>query len=170
MAEPPAPWEINKAVADFTHNAFIGQLTAVTEYAVKSGESVIKSCLLLNGGSLVATLALIGNLVSKNNEAIHQIDGPSLKRCLLFFAMGLFSAGLAAGLGWIANFSQMIRLSSCRTNYIHPYVHETQIAKTYKIIAVAAQTACALTVTGSLFLFAIGCWSTSNLLIGLFKH
>lgn len=75
------------------------------EAATKSAETVLRSLLILNGGASVALLSLLA-AISTNREADRlQAIIASLIPALQGFAVGAGLAVLAAGFGYIANYS-----------------------------------------------------------------
>jgi hypothetical protein len=47
------------------HDALTAHYVAVNEGMVKSGELVLRNCLLINGGAAIAIIAFMGNVVTK---------------------------------------------------------------------------------------------------------
>jgi hypothetical protein len=69
------------------------------EYSKEFGIATIRSLILINGGAVVAILATIGNIATKN-DAIAKKLATAFGSTLLFFVVGLTLSVLAAGIGY----------------------------------------------------------------------
>jgi hypothetical protein len=67
--------------------------------AIQLGQQTLKSLELANGGAVVAILTFYGNVLKEGGAMA--LDRPSLTKALVVFAGGLFSALLAAIMGYV---------------------------------------------------------------------
>lgn len=66
---------------------------------IQSGQSALKSCILINGGASVALLAFAGHLVRQAEPAI---SVRSVALAMSAFVGGVFAGGLASGLTYLS--------------------------------------------------------------------
>lgn len=66
---------------------------------IESGQSALKSCILINGGASVALLAFAGHLVEQKEPAI---PVRSIALAMSAFVGGVFAGGLASGLTYLS--------------------------------------------------------------------
>jgi hypothetical protein len=66
---------------------------------IQSGQSALKSCVLINGGAAVALLAFVGHLVEQAKPAI---PVRSLAYAMTVFVGGVFAGGLASGITYLS--------------------------------------------------------------------
>ncbi len=66
---------------------------------IEAGRTALNSCILINGGATVALLAYLGNLLSKNPEAVAP---PALVLGLIDFAVAVLLSGVATGLRYLS--------------------------------------------------------------------
>lgn len=78
--------------------------TKSLQYSKDYGEAFIKNIVLLNGGSIIAVLTLVGSLYGKGDHTLTLI-AISLVKCLVpalyCFGVGLCSAAIAAACGYL---------------------------------------------------------------------
>jgi hypothetical protein len=108
--------EAHRAHDDLTN--FYG---SVNESIIKSGDAVLRACLLINGGAAVAILAFMGTVISKDAATSHKVIvevAPGLNR----FASGVVAAVAAIGLTYVVNFLTYLHGTSQKKGWEHPYI------------------------------------------------
>jgi hypothetical protein len=56
----------NMEEAHRAHDAVTAHYVAVNEGAIKTGDLILRNCLLINGGAAIAILAFMGNVLTKD--------------------------------------------------------------------------------------------------------
>jgi hypothetical protein len=104
------------------------------ESIIQSGQDVLKTSILINGGGAIALLALIGNVVGKTAPTwpVHIFVRP-----LVCFAAGVFASAISMGVGHLAGLS-----------FLHK---KEKRGRLFNIVAVSLAVA-------SLVGFALGCY------------
>jgi hypothetical protein len=64
---------LNMEEAHRAHDAHTNFYLSVNESAIKSGETALRACLLINGGAAVAILAFIGSVISREPTTSHKV-------------------------------------------------------------------------------------------------
>ena len=120
-------------------DAFVERLDAAT---IKSSQTVLGACLLVNGGAAVSVLAFIGGLLSKG-----LIEEPTQLKpvadSLIPFACGVGAAVLGMGLAYAVNLLMVRYMNSKTKTWVHPLIEP---GKNIKRIGVARDLLHALAV------------------------
>ena len=89
----------NVEEAHRAHDVLRAHRRAFNEAAVKSGEVILRTCLLINGGAAIAVLAFMGNVIAKDPSS-HRLLADCLRRAerLLFWVgFAVIAMGLMGG-------------------------------------------------------------------------
>ena len=121
-------YEMNRQDAQRAHDkadSFSDQVNAAT---IKAGELTIRMTLLINGGAIIALLALITHLPKEMQQ---EVAGT-----LIWFAFGVGAAVVASAFSYFTNYS-MVGIEVSNSKYWeHPYVRpgpKTHIWKRWNI-------------------------------------
>jgi hypothetical protein len=111
----------NMEEAHRAHDALTNFYGSVNESTIKSGDAVLRACLLINGGAAVAILAFMGTVISRepttSSKVIAQI-APNLN----WFVGGVVAAVVAMGLTYVVHFLTYLRATSQKKVWEHPYI------------------------------------------------
>jgi hypothetical protein len=95
-------WELNteiwKSDSARQHETNLEQFKSVIE----AGGTALKSATLINGGAVIALLAFLGNIMSKEPYFGQSLQVAALNRSMAAFVCGVGFAGLASGARYIA--------------------------------------------------------------------
>ncbi len=94
--------------------------------AIESANVAIRAILLVNGGAVVALLALIGAMEASNSATVSL--GP-LVEPVWWFAIGTGISALTAAFAYLVNMLDSDILSSVNLIWKHPYVEEKPLAQ-----------------------------------------
>jgi hypothetical protein len=136
-----------------------------SEAAINSANAVIKTALLINGGSAVAMLASIGGLVSQKVVPVSEL--PKIADGLMWFTSGVALAAVTALLAYFTNLR--IRESSVKKLrfYEHPFVKDSRASTIWRRCGVGFQVAAVLFGLLSLSAFIAGTINVHNSIVGL---
>jgi hypothetical protein len=118
--------------ARLAHERAFNKMNSLNEGAMASGENAIKAAILINGGSAVALLALLGAVVDKASLAPGELE--RIGRLFMFYIGGTAAAAFASGFAYLTNFLYAGVHGSMEWSYTHPFVHETKASKRYAIV------------------------------------
>jgi hypothetical protein len=102
------------------HDVLRAHRRIFNESMVKSGEVVVRSCLLINGGAAIAILAFLGTVITKDpssHKLLADISGG-----LNDFFFGVGSAVIAMGLTYVDHFLNWMHATSQREVWKPPYI------------------------------------------------
>jgi hypothetical protein len=129
------PIENGRDNAKRSHDRLAAFVTQINEASVKSGETAIRSALLMNGGAAVSVLAFLGGLASRDFLTAKQLG--DISSSLIWFATGVAVAGAALAFSYFTNFTQVRIENSRLLVWEHPYVTdgpETKKWQRYNLI------------------------------------
>ena len=105
---PPPPSELQKWThgmkredAQRAFDLHSSRLDKMNEAAIKSADSALRACLLINGGAAVSVLAFIGSLATKELIAVSQLS--RVASSLEIFAFGVVAAAVGMGLSYLTH-------------------------------------------------------------------
>jgi hypothetical protein len=126
----------------------------VNEAAIKAGETVIKTAILINGGACVAILAFLGSLASQGRIGSAQLS--DVAGALASFAFGVAVGALAAGAAYATNYL-IAQLSASRAReWEAPFIRDGQKSKRRRHIAWCFHVLAVFFGAGSVLAFVIG--------------
>jgi hypothetical protein len=111
---------LNREEAHRAHDALTDFYVAVNESAIKSGDVVLRNCLLINGGAAIAILAFMGSVVTKDPSS-HKLLA-DISRGLIYFAVGVVTSVLGMGLAYVDHFMNWKHATSQKRVWKHPYI------------------------------------------------
>jgi hypothetical protein len=127
---------------------------AVNEACIRSGESAVKFCMLINGGAALAMLSFLGALASQGKITTIQLT--NLSGTLMWFAMGVAAGALSQGFAYLTNFS-LAGMSSRRSRvWDFPYLLETRASAFWSKAYYVFITVAVVMAIAAFVLFIIG--------------
>lgn len=121
------------ADAERHHNKIYSYIEKSNDAAISSGAAAIKNLFLMNGGALVAMLAFISSILSKENP---QTFASNLVGPMFWFAIGLASAAAASAGTYFTNLLQAIHASKIDFSWDYPFIKENHGSQKIKIIVI----------------------------------
>lgn len=139
-------YEASAAVEEYNHTN--EQSRVLLRGIIDFASGAIRTLLLINGGAAIAVMAFLGNAVVKNSSSASDVAAAlhALAPSLFWFVVGVFAAGLSAGLAYV---SQVIYLE------VADQKRRIMIGNFVRYIAV-------LSAATSLFMFGLGAWSAHD--------
>lgn len=149
--------KINIEFIKIAHNEYIENFKGLKEFST----SGIRVLMLLNGGAIIAILALIGNMYGKIGVEAHNMLSKFINSMLpsfIYFGGGLFLAGIVAILAYI-NFSLLeATIPDCWKLLRWTKGEKLEDSKHMACSILVTARAGAILAAVSLLLFAIGSW------------
>jgi hypothetical protein len=155
------PHQGNKAAAELTHERASAWQEAQNNHTVESGLNAVKSAGIINGGAIVALLALVGNIIDK--DAAASVGAEQIGFTLLVFVAGLAASAFVSGFGYLTNFLYATASYYRTWDYIHPYIHETTKSRVFGGLGSVFHAFAVLLVTASYCLFLYGAYVSRDL-------
>jgi hypothetical protein len=90
-----------------------------SEAAVSSGQTALRTAVLVNGGAAAASLAFVGGLVSQGRLSIDHIA--PVANSLAWFAWGVFFAVAGMGAAYLANYTGSTLTDTYKRTWEYPY-------------------------------------------------
>ena len=148
-------YEQNMRAAERAHESSDKDWHQANEGAMAIGNIALRTAVLINGAAAITSLTFIGSLVNSKTIAL----GPNLVTLtgpLLWFALGVASATVAMGFGYLTNYSNAGIVSGRTKTYEAPYFIETPTSKRWRISSTTFTILSIVTATASLGLFICG--------------
>jgi hypothetical protein len=150
-------WKLEQRIraAERAHEGSDKDWHQANEGAMAIGNIALRTAVLINGGAAVASLTFIGSLINSKSIAL----GPNLVTLtgpLIWFAMGVASATIAMGFGYLTNYSNAGIVSGRTKIYESPYFLETTTSKRWRISSTVFTILSIISATASLGLFICG--------------
>jgi hypothetical protein len=152
MAREDALREFNRT------DSFFDKLNDAT---LKSSESALRACLLINGGAAVSVLAFIGGLLSKGLIEDPQQLKP-VADSLVPFAWGVSLAVLGMGLSYAVNFLTGQYMNSKTKTWAHPWSEPGEKTWIWGVLRDLTHVVAALAGVASVVVFVSGIFAVRN--------
>jgi hypothetical protein len=110
----------NMEEAHRAHDVLRAHRRAFNEAAVKSGEVILRTCLLINGGAAIAVLAFMGNVIAKDPSSHRLLADVSGGLNDFFFGVGF--AVIAMGLTYVDHLLNWKHAISQKEVWKPPYI------------------------------------------------
>jgi len=158
----------NRAAEKF-HDSRREFVLKMSEASVKTGDAVLKSSTIINGGACAALIAFMGALVSSNK--ISPAELTTLAYTLTWFACGVAYSALGLGSAFLANFGTWHMLSNEEPAWQFPYYKRTSRSRRWRRVVRVSQALGVLFGTASIGTFLWGikqtCAAVSHLTFNL---
>lgn len=119
-------YEINQEHAKRAHDLNRQDSAEFRKAAVESANLAIRSMVLVNGGAVVALLAFVGAIASKDFGYVPKVD--DLVTPIWWFALGVGLSSILAALAYLVNMLDADITNSVNFTWKHPYVEDTSSA------------------------------------------
>lgn len=158
MAHPKFVEGAAKIASEGDHDERKLAIAAVNAYGIEA----IKATFLLNGGAIIALLALLGGLLSKESLAVSGIARAMTKALMpgfQFYIAGVVAASLTAGIGYL-NWTLVAQQRFQPGHWQDWLANGTWYSspRAYGLIIETTRVVAILLFFGSLFCFARGSW------------
>ena len=141
----------NALIEHDNHRKFIA---FANESAVKTGESAVKTVLIMNGGAVVATLTFFAALVDKSAFKATKME--NLADGLLWFTLGVAFASIATGAAYFTNLFIALGAGSQELRWEWPFIKFTEKTNRYNCISEFFRVVAVLATCGGILTFIIG--------------
>jgi hypothetical protein len=123
--------DIDRDIALATHARQTEIHTYLNKSAIEASHLAVKSLFLINGGSAVAMLAFLANII--------KIDLPvqlgEVSNAQLWFATGVAASTICAMMSYIVTYCHVSAVTETSLTWEHPFVSESSAAKKWNIAA-----------------------------------
>ena len=148
-----------------TIDAFIDK---ANEAAIKSSESALRACLIVNGGAAITVLSFIANIASKDSAALAGL--PSVAGSLGYFAWGVVASLSGYGFAYFTHYFTAGYNNSRPKYFDHPYSKDGDKTKVYSRVKNTVHIGAVLAALASISLFVWGVISVKDAIIHLPLH
>lgn len=128
--------------------------------AIETSNAVVRVMLLVNGGAVVALLALVSALASGQTVELIQIE--SLIAPVQRFAIGVGMTAVLAALAYLVNMLDADISNSVSLVWKHPYVVDKPIAKRLRSVRTVFHVMALLIGLAVIFVFFWGVWGVAD--------
>lgn len=133
------------------HQELHEHFTNSNNYITESSNQAIRSLFLINGGAVVALLALLAASI----ETQHEIALIVVK-ALQYFAKGVFAAAMTSVAAYLTNYCYGSSVYAQKRILNWPYVEETSSGKNWRRVGVFFHLVSLASAVGSLLMFVLG--------------
>jgi hypothetical protein len=155
-------YQLNKEAAELAHARSAAWRESLNGQAAESSHNAIKAAGIINGGAVVALLALVGNIVDK--EAATSVSADHIGFAMLVFVAGLAASAFASGFSYFTIYLYVVAGRYRTWDYTHPYVHETRKSKIHTWFGALFHITAVVLVLGSYSLFVYGAYVSKELI------
>jgi hypothetical protein len=158
--EPDWRHEMAREDAHRAHDQLNDFFKQQNESAIKSSETTLRACLLINGGAAVSVLAFIGGLVSKELIGVAQLK--PVADSLVLFACGVVAAVCGMGLSYLVHYLTLAQQYSQTTLWESPWQNPGKHTKLFSILRNLLHALAALAAVASVVFFLFGIFAVRD--------
>jgi hypothetical protein len=140
---------------DVHRNAWLEHLKATIQFGVEA----IRTAALINGGAVIASLALVGTIFGR-----HEVLAKSLIAPVTIFGFGALIAGLASASAYASQGFYTAAVSHEKLTWNHPYVEKTHKSKSRYRVGLIFHILCVILVLCSYACVTYGALKFSEIL------
>jgi hypothetical protein len=157
-----AKWlhDLKRDDAKRAHDANRDFHSDINKEAVVASNLTLRTLVIINGGAAIAVLTFLGGVAAKDRIDFAQIG--LVAGTIKWFAWGVALAVFGMALSYLTHFATAAITSSFGNNWEHPYVTDGPKTKGWRRANRVFHLAAIIVAIGSLVLFLVGMYTTSN--------
>jgi hypothetical protein len=141
--------------------------TYVNKGTVDTANLTLRTLVIINGGAAIAVLTFLGGLAGKEKTGFGQVG--VVAGSIKWFAFGVALAVFGIALAYLTNFASAGIASSQVNSWEHPYVTDGPKTKYWRRTNRSFHIAAIIVAIGSIVMFMVGMFSTSDAITHLFE-
>ena len=146
--------------AQKSHDSASEHFEALNKFSMDAGVVAVRSLFLINGGAAIAVLAFIAQVYDGDSH----LTVADVANALLWFAVGVAFAALAACGTYLTNFSYSSASASRTQTWEHPFSEETRSSVFWLRAGYGFHILTILTALAALATFLIGVYQLAGIL------
>jgi hypothetical protein len=132
----------------------------INREAVVASNLTLRTLVIINGGAAIAVLTFLGGVAAKDRIDFTQVG--LVAGTIKWFAFGVALAVFGMALSYLTHFATASIASSMVKSWEHPYVADGPKTKAWRRTNRVFHILAVVVAIGSLFLFLVGMFTTSN--------